>query len=133
MSDQEAILRAIESFAASYNSGDLRALLSYYDDDLVKVRQGVQAESKADTERRVGDVFARFDTKVQVENLEIEVSGDMAFTRGIFTVTVSPRDKGEAQQVVRRYLEVWRKRAGEWRVARTMDNAQDAPTRPTKG
>jgi hypothetical protein len=35
--------------------------------------------------------------------------------------------------VVRRYLEVWRKRAGEWCVARTMDNAQDAPSRPTKG
>jgi ketosteroid isomerase-like protein len=133
VTDQEAILRAIESFAASYNSGDLSALLSYYDDDLVKVRQGAQAESKADTERRVKDVFTRFDTKVEVENLEIEVSGDMAFTRGIFTVTLSPRDGGEAQQVVRRYLEVWRKRAGKWRVARTMDNGGDAASRPTRG
>lgn len=124
MSDHEAILQAIESFAASYNAGDLPALLAYYDDDLVKLRQGAQAESKAETGRRVKDVFARFDTRVDVRNIEIEVSGDMAFTRGVFAVSLSPRDGGEARQVVRRYLEVWRKRAGTWRVARTMDNME---------
>jgi ketosteroid isomerase-like protein len=129
MSDRDDILRAIRSFASSYNSGDLGALLSYYDDDLVKLRQGAPAESRAETERRVKDVFARYNMRVEVENLEIEVSGAMAFTRGVFIVTLSPRAGGEAQKVVRRYLEVWRKREGTWRVARTMDNAGDSPPR----
>lgn len=120
--DRQAILQAIESFAASYNSGDLTSLLSYYDDDLVKLRQGALEESKAETRHRVNEVFARFHTRVDVENVEIEVSGDLAFTRGVFTVTLSPRNGGETHHVVRRYLEVWRKRAGQWRVARTMDN-----------
>jgi len=124
-SDHQAILQAIDSFVASYNSGDLTALLSYYDDDLVKLRQGARAESKAETERRVNDVFARFHTQVDVENIEIEVCGDLAFTRGVFTVTLSPRGGGEALRVARRYLEVWRKRGGQWRVARTMDNEED--------
>jgi ketosteroid isomerase-like protein len=129
VSGHEAIRQAIESFAVSYNSGDLASLLSYYDDDLVKVRQGAPAESKGETERRVQEVFARFHTKVDVENVEVEVSGDMAFTRGVFTVTLSPCDGGEIRQVVRRYLEVWRRRGGRWRVARTMDNAEETATR----
>ena len=131
--DRQAILHAIDSFVASYNSGDLTALLSYYDDDMVKLRQGAGAESKAETSHRVQDVFARFHTRVDVNNIEVEVSGDLAFTRGVFTVTVSPRDGGETHQVVRRYLEVWRKRAGQWRVARTMDNVGDEANSTTEG
>jgi ketosteroid isomerase-like protein len=125
VSDSGEILEAIESFARAYNSGDLAALLAYYDDDLVKLRQGAPPESKAEMERRVRDVFARFHTKVEVENLEIETVNDLAFTRGLFTVTLSARTGGDVHRVVRRYLEVWRKRAGRWRVARTMDNAGD--------
>lgn len=131
--DRQAILQAIESFVASYNSGDLAALLAYYDDDLVKLRQGARAESKAETRHRVSDVFARFETRVDVENIEVETSGDLAFTRGVFTVTLSPHNGGETHHVVRRYLEVWRKRAGQWRVARTMDNAGDAANSSIEG
>jgi uncharacterized protein (TIGR02246 family) len=124
MNDHEAIQRAIQSFATSYNAGDLDGLLAYYEEDLIKVRQGAPAESKAETERRVREVFARFETRVDVDNVEIEVSGDMAYTRGVFVVTLTPRDGGETLRVTRRYLEVWRQRAGEWRVARTMDNTE---------
>lgn len=129
MTDHEAIHQAIESFATSYNAGDLSALLAYYDDDLIKLRQGAPAESKAETERRVREVFARFDTRVEVENLDIEVSGDMAYTRGVYVVTLRPREGGETRKMVRRYLEVWRKRAGRWRVARTMDNMEEVADR----
>lgn len=54
MSDHDAILRAVQAFAAAYNSGDLTTVLSYYDDDLVKIRHGARAESKAETEPRDG-------------------------------------------------------------------------------
>jgi len=122
MSEREVIAEAIQAFVGAYNAGDLEAVLAYYDDDLVKVRHGAEPESKEDTTRRIREAFARFDTKVNVTNAEIEVSGDLAFTRGTFVVTLSPRDGGDSQQVSRRYLEIWRKRAGQWRVARTMDN-----------
>ncbi|HWW82965.1 MAG TPA: DUF4440 domain-containing protein [Vicinamibacterales bacterium] len=122
MNEREVILEAIQSFAIAYNAGDLTAVLASYDDDLVKMRHGAEPESKAETARRVQDVFARFETKVEVSNVELEVNGDMAFTRGTFVVTLAPRGGGETQQVARRYLEIWRKREGRWRVARTMDD-----------
>lgn len=123
LGDREAILAAIRGFVGAYNGGDLKALLDYYDDDLVKVRQGAAPESKQETIRRLREVFDHFDTSVEVSNTEVVVSGDIAFTRGAFRVTLTPRDGGERQELSRRYLEIWRKRRGAWRVARTMDNA----------
>ena len=122
MSEYKEILVAIQAFVMAYNSGDLNALLSYYDDDLVKLRQGAEPESKQATAYRLRELFDHFNTNVEVRNSEVIVSGDMAFTRGTFRVTLTPRIGGEQQQVSRRYLEIWRKRDGVWRVSRTMGN-----------
>jgi len=122
MSEHEAILAAIQAFVVAYNSGNMTELLARYDDDLVKMRQGADPESKQETARRLREVFDRFNTHVEVSNTEVVVSGDIAFTRGSFRVTLTPRDGGERQLISRRYLEIWRKRVGAWKVARTMDN-----------
>lgn len=123
MSEHEAILSTIASFVTAYNAGNLEDLLNYYADDLIKVRQGAEPESKEELAGRLRRLFDRFDTEVEVNNSEIVVSGNIAYTRGSFRVTISPRDGGDKQQVTRRYLEIWRKRDGAWQVARTMDNA----------
>ena len=123
MTEHDAIESAIEAFAAAYAAGDLTAVMAYYDDDLVKLRHGAEPETKIDTARRIAAVFSRFKTRVDVENVEIEISGELAFTRGTFALTLTPKAGGGTQRFVRRYLEIWRKRDGQWRVARTMDNA----------
>jgi uncharacterized protein (TIGR02246 family) len=123
-SDAEQITRAISEFIDAYNAGDADRVAAYYADDLVKVRAGAPAEGKAETARRIKDVLARFQGHLTVHNDEITVSGDMAFTRGTLSITLVPRDgSGPTQALERRYLEVWRKDAGRWRVVRTMDNA----------
>jgi uncharacterized protein (TIGR02246 family) len=122
MSEREEIEAAIAGFIAAYNSGDLNGVLESYDDSLVKLRQGATPETKSEVARRLARVFESFRTRVEVLNQEIEVGGDLAFARGRFRVTLTPRAGGERREVQRRYLEIWRKRAGRWRVARTMDN-----------
>jgi uncharacterized protein (TIGR02246 family) len=122
MSEREEIEAAIAGFIAAYNSGDLNGVLDSYDDSLVKLRQGATPETKSEVARRLARVFENFRTRVEVLNQEIEVGGDLAFARGRFRVTLTPRAGGERREVQRRYLEIWRKRAGRWRVARTMDN-----------
>lgn len=125
MSDREEIEAAINGFIAAYNSGDLNGVLESYDDSLVKLRQGATPETKSEVARRLARVFEGFRTRVEVLNQEIEVGGDLAFARGRFRVTLTPRAGGASQEVQRRYLEIWRKRAGRWRVARTMDNTAE--------
>lgn len=122
MSDQKAIEAAIAEFVKAYNAGDLNRVLDYYTDDLIKIRQGAPAETKSETAQRVAAVFAKFHSRVDVVTDEIRASGDIAFTRGSFRVTLTPKAGGESQVIERRYLEIWRKEHGRWLVARTMDN-----------
>jgi len=124
LNEEKAIEASISEFIRVYNGANLEGVLAYYSDDLIKVRQGGPAETKAETAKRVAGVFERFRSRVDVINDEIRVSGEMAYTRGSFRVTLTPKDGGESQVVERRYLEIWRKENGTWRVARTMDNTQ---------
>ena len=119
---EEEIRRAIDEFINAYNSGDSHAMLACYADDLVKLRQGAPPETKPEVARRVAEVFDKFHSRVDVSNDEILVAGELAFTRGSFRVTLTPKAGGETQTIDRRYLELWRKENGRWLVIRTMDN-----------
>jgi ketosteroid isomerase-like protein len=120
---EEEIRRAIDEFINAYNSGDIQAVLATYGDDLIKLRQGAPPETKPEVARRVAEVFNKFHSRVDVSNEEILVAGELAFTRGSFRVTLTPKaGGGETQTIDRRYLELWRKENGRWLVVRTMDN-----------
>ncbi len=125
MSERDEIEAAIAGFIAAYNSADLNGVLDSYDDSLIKLRQGATPETKSEVARRLARVFESFRTHVEVLNQEIEVGGDLAFARGRFRVTLTPRAGGERRELQRRYLEIWRRRGGRWRVARTMDNTAE--------
>ena len=120
--DRRAIATQIERFIAAYVSGDLDALLEIYSDDLVKLRHGSPDETKPDLARRLQDFFRGFSGRLEVDNSETLVSGDLALTRGTFVVTVIPRGGGEPKHLRRRYLEIWRREGAIWRVLRQMDN-----------
>jgi ketosteroid isomerase-like protein len=122
MTVEGEIKRAIDEFVNAYNSGDIDAVLACYGDDLVKLRQGAPPETKPEVARRVAEVFKNFHSRVDVKNEEILVAGELAFTRGSFRVTLTPKAGGESQTINRRYLELWRKENGRWLVVRTMDN-----------
>ena len=120
-----AIAREIGKFIEAYDVGDAGALLATYSDDLIKLRQGAPDERKAETERRLRDVFAEFDGRVEVEPLETIASGDLAVVRGTFVVTLTPKAGGPRRVLRRRYLEVWRREGERLRVIRTMDNTAE--------
>ena len=119
---EEEIKRVIDEFINAYNRGDIDAVLACYGDDLIKLRQGAPPETKPEVARRVAEVFKNFHSRVDVSNDEILAAGELAFTRGGFRVTLTPKAGGEAQTIDRRYLELWRKENGRWLVIRTMDN-----------
>lgn len=120
--ETQNIENSIEAFIAAYNSGDLNTVLSYYGDDLIKLRAGSASESKGELASRLAKVFADYQTNVEVSNDETLASGDIAFTRGTFRVTLAPKKDGDPVVLNRRYFELWRKSNGRWLVVRTMDN-----------
>ena len=71
---------------------------------------------------RIQQVFARSDTDIQVAIDELIVSGDLAYARGSFQVTLTSRSSQETKTLQQRYIEVWRNEEGVWRVTRTINN-----------
>ena len=126
MNDKKAIESSITEFISAYNAGDLEKVLAYYAEDLIKVRNGAPPETKQETAPRIAAVFEKFRTRVDVVNEEIQTSGELAFVRGRFRVTLTPKAGGDQQTIDRRFLEIWRKVNGRWVVARTMDNTEES-------
>lgn len=122
MTETEHIEQRISEFINSYNQADLNAILDYYSDDSIKIRSGSPPETKSEFAQRVRQLFEKFDSQVAVNNEEIQVHGSVAFTRGSFSVSYTPKGGGETQYLNRRYLEIWRKEDGRWVVTRAMDN-----------
>src|SRR5215212_7074707 len=72
---------AIAGLVSAYNQRDADAVLSYYADDLVKLRHEAPAESKAETATRLRAVFASFTVAFTVSTDEIIVTGPVACAR----------------------------------------------------
>jgi ketosteroid isomerase-like protein len=120
--ETKLIKQAIAAFAEAYKNGDLDTVVAYYAEDLIKLRNGYAAETKSETSKRLSDVFNNYNGIVDVIVDEIQVQNNFAFTRGSFAVTLTPTKGGQTTRIERRYLEIWRKDSGKWRVIRTMDN-----------
>ena len=121
MEDSQAIRKAIDTFIAAYNRGDVEALLAVYAEDLVKIRFRSEIETKQETAVRLREFFKTYSGRLNVRNDEIMIEGTVAFTRGTFNVVAVPRSGGDELHIVRRFVEVWRKGPTGWKVARTMD------------
>jgi ketosteroid isomerase-like protein len=126
MTDKQQIEAAIGRFIAAYNAGDAAALVSCYDAELVKLRQGAPPESRDETAARISNVMAGYAGRLEVKNDEFLISGDLAVVRGELRIELTPRAGGPGQSLQRRFLEVWRRKNGQWLVFRTMDNSDQA-------
>jgi ketosteroid isomerase-like protein len=106
VNDRALIEEAIADFIAAYNRGDVTAVLDCYSDDLVKLRQGADAETKQQTSARLADTLRENVGRLAVQNDEIVVSGDIAFTRGILRIVLTRKGPGEEQRFERRLVEL---------------------------
>ena len=113
---------AIAGLVAAYNQRDADAVLSYYADDLVKLRHEAPAETKAETATRLRAVFASFTVAFTVTTDEIIVSDHVACARGTQQLHLIAKRGGREQMIERRYLDFWRLDEDVWRIARSMDN-----------
>ncbi len=123
---EDELVAGIAKFIDAYSTGDVDAIARYYSDSLVKLREGAPPESKADVISRVKRTFRDFVGHLEVTSDEIGISQDLAFTRGSFVVTLTPRSGGQPTVVRKRFLEIWRREDGRWVVCRAMDNSEPA-------
>src|SRR6185503_1574610 len=90
--------------------------------DFTDEQQGTpDAMDKAQVTKLFKQVFAKYDTSIDAVTDELRASGDMAFDRGHYTLTLTPKAGGAPVVQQGHFLEVWRREGGTWRVQHIVD------------
>ncbi len=126
--DVEAINKASDEFVAAAKANDTEGLVSVYAADAVLMPPNDPAAKGSEAVRAwmqsFLDQFTIEDFSISAE--EVVVTGDWAFRRGTFTMTLSPAVGGEQTQDAGKFIEIWQRQAdGSWKIARDIWNSDN--------
>jgi ketosteroid isomerase-like protein len=131
----EQDLAAITAFNARYlgsiNDEDIETLASLTTDGHVMLMPGrAPLVGKAANDEANGRAFEQFTFDETWEPVETVISGDLAFQRGTYTTTATPRAGGDARSISGNFLRIYQRQPnGEWRMTRdTFNSVNPAPT-----
>lgn len=129
-SDSTALLSAYEQYRQAWLKGDTAAALAAISSDIKIYISGIPDVVGKDSTRKLFlDEMAANDVQLlNLEHQDILLSGDQATVVGRYEEIELPKAKGPPVQNVGRYMTVWRKEAGTWRIVRYMLN--DLPPAP---
>ena len=117
-----ALEKRIAQWLDGYNRGDVKQMMDVFSSDFTdESNDVVPSVDKVQITRAFTSLFAKYDAHIVGITDEIRVSGDMAFDRGHYTQTFTSKAGGATIVQTGRFLEVWRREDGVWRVQRLMD------------
>jgi uncharacterized protein (TIGR02246 family) len=131
--DRAAIRQSGENYAKSVNAQDSKGAAALYADDaivLVPNHAAVEGRAAIQAWMETPPPVSNF----QMQSLETEGQGDLAYDRGTYSVTMTPAGAGPIEDHGK-YLTIFRKQAdGSWKVVRDIWNSDlpvPAPEKPT--
>jgi uncharacterized protein (TIGR02246 family) len=128
----EAALRAVDStWFATYTAGDADAVAALYADDAVVNPAGApHARGSAAVREALGKDIANTKgggfTLVPGSTSDVGVSGDLGWIWNTFTV----KDKSGATVDAGKYVTVFARKDGKWRIIRDIWNSDNPPAPP---
>jgi ketosteroid isomerase-like protein len=122
--DSTALLVAYEQYRHAWLRGDTTAALNAVSDSIKIYISGLPDIVGKDTTRKLfADEMGAYDMQLlNLRHQDIILSGDHAIVVGRYDEIELPKAKGPPVRNVGRYLTVWRKEAGTWRIVRYMLN-----------
>lgn len=127
--DLEAVTAAVEAnwaeYSAALNSDDIDRWAALWLDDGVQMPPGTALrEGKATIAEAVGASMEAFAYDMEITNLEVLLSGDMAVARGLYTAELTPKAGGDNVYVDGKYMSVlMRQPDGSWKIYRDIFNS----------
>lgn len=126
--DVGALEKRIDQWLDGYNKADVPKMMDVFSDDFSMDAEGAPGTlDKAQSTRIYDGVFAKYDSHIEGITDELRASGDMAFDRGHYTITLTPKAGGTTLVHKGHFLEVWERKDGVWSVQRIMDMSDAAP------
>jgi ketosteroid isomerase-like protein len=128
----ENIEQAIEAtkteFRDAYNDADIPRLLNVLSEDFVDMSEGHASlfggDARDELQLRLRHLFSTQRVELQPIVIGVRGMGDWAFDYGWHKYILTPKSGGPASVRRQRYLEIWQKRAGRWKLAIYMDSKE---------
>ena len=128
--DVAAIGKVRDAYMAGYKAGDAAAIAALFTSDAASM---TNAQPTADGPAAIQAAITAMTGMASSQELTItaaktDVSGDMAYDRGTFKLTMAMKAGGEPMNEEGRYLVVLKRQAdGSWKLAEDMSNLPTAP------
>jgi len=130
--DIAAIEEVLNQYAVSSNAGDFELWLSLHADDVVKMPPDAPAIfGKEDLRANFKPFFDDFNTSCVLYPEEAQVSGDLGFARGTYSISITPKAGGETISVMPdgKYSTICKRQAdGSWKIYIDCYNSNVPPT-----
>jgi uncharacterized protein (TIGR02246 family) len=124
--DVAAIEALNERLLGALNDGDWQRLNELTDDDYVAIINGAAIAGRERLETSNRSFLEQWENDEAWLPNETVIDGDLAFQRGAFTMTLTPRAGGEARALAGTYLHIYQRRPdGDWALTRAMAESID--------
>ncbi len=128
----QAVRQLAADWCAGWLAGDVEALLSLYGDEPVLMPQDQPAVTGKDAIRSLYQpVLSEFEITGESTLNEVEVSGDWGYFWSTYMLTATPKAGGKPlKSTGKSMFIVKRQPGGPWKLARLMDNSNQANVPP---
>ena len=127
--DTAAIIDFMNQYRSSQNVGDIDQFMSLWTEDgILMPPNGPPVVGKDRIRVRTKRNFDQFTFDLNGTEAEVEVAGGWAFTRGTYTITVTPKEEGQPVFIDGKFINILeRQRDGSWKMHRGIFNSNVAP------
>lgn len=118
-----------EAFLNAWNAADVATLGDMLAEDAIEMPpDGPVLDGRAAIMQATTDYFSQFTATQTATTDEVNVQGDLAISRGTWTVTETPKAGGETVTRSGKWFDVQKRQAdGSWKTWRWMWNQATAP------
>ena len=127
--DIAAIKDLMNQYGAAINAGDLDLWISLWADNGIQMPPNAPTViGKEQIRAKYESIFPVFIFNMVVITKEVRTAGDLAFARGTYTLSLTPREEGEIINIDGKYLSILERQAdGSWKFSRDCFNNNSPP------
>lgn len=124
--DENALNALVANYMVAVNSGDADGMAALYASDAVRMApDALPIRGREAIRRNMEQTFETAELNVQLQVKETEFSGELAYVRGTFLLTTSPKDGSPPTESEGNWMRFMRREPdGRWLVAYSLWNLQ---------
>jgi len=132
VADRQELAAILQRLEDAENAGDAETIIDHIADDaVIMVPDQPVMEGKAVCagflRGMLGWMTESLDRHITYVSAEARVIGEYAFDRGTFSFTATPKSGGETTHAQGKYLWLYSRDAGSWKVARFIVSLDEEP------